>query len=169
MSDKGPPTGCYVALGCLGALVVAVALMFVALFYFGFAQRGGVYDGLRAQLAQGQLNQLVPYIELYRTQRGGYPNSLEQVAEIIPSNVPVMIYDASIVQVGPGSRLYHYERVGDDHYVLRSAGQDGVPFTDDDIVPDGFSDGGVGLLLNRPEAEPSPPPLSTPNQVEGSP
>jgi hypothetical protein len=155
-------------MGCFGALIVAVVLMFAALFYFGFVQRGGVYDGLRAQLAQTQLNQLVPYIELYRTQRGSYPDSLEQVAEIIPSNVPVMIYDASIVQVGPGGRLYHYERVGDNHYVLRSAGMDGLPFTDDDIAPDGFSSGGVGLLLEVPAAEQDSP-VPTLDQAETTP
>jgi hypothetical protein len=155
MSEEKPPTGCYVAMGCVGAVIVVFALMFVALFYFGFVQRGGVYDAMRVQLAQGQLNQLVPYIELYRTQRGAYPDTLEQVAEIIPANTAVMIQDVSIVQVGPNGRLYHYERAGDDHYILRSVGADGAPFTEDDIIPNGFPSGGVGLLLEKPAAAPN--------------
>jgi hypothetical protein len=142
--------------------------MFAALFYFGFVQRGGVYDDLRAQLTQTQLNQLVPYIELYRTQRGAYPDSLEQVAELIPANTPVMIQDTSMMQVGPTGRLYYYERVGEDHYILRSVGADGAPFTNDDIVPNGFQSGGVGLLLEKPAATlDMPEPAS--DQVQTSP
>jgi hypothetical protein len=167
MSEEKPPTGCYVAMGCAGAVIVVIGLMFVALFYFGFVQRGGVYDAMRVQLAQGQLNQLVPYIELYRTQRGAYPDTLEQVAEIIPANTAVMIQDVSFVQIGPNGRLYHYERVGDDHYILRGVGADGAPFTGDDIIPNGFSNGGVGLLLEKPAAAPnSPTPEPAPATVE---
>jgi hypothetical protein len=163
MSEEKPPAGCYVALGCAGAVLVALMIMFGSLYYFGFVQRGGVYDGLRAQLAQGQLNQLVPYVEMYRTQRGVYPESLDQVAPLIPSNVPVGIHDASSMAV---DRIHHYERVGGANYILRSVGADGVPFTSDDIVPDGFPNGGVGLLLERPAATSSGTETTPPTSLE---
>jgi len=38
-------------------------VLYGALFYFGFAQRGGVYDDLRVKLAQTSINSLVPSIE----------------------------------------------------------------------------------------------------------
>src|SRR5947209_6723444 len=38
-------------------------VLYGGLFYFGFVQRGGVYDHLRVQLAQSQLNALVPAVE----------------------------------------------------------------------------------------------------------
>lgn len=160
VSDSRPPSGCIVALGCAGALVVMVAFGFAALFYFGFVQRGGVYDELRVQLAESQLNLLVPYIEMYRSRHGAYPESLEQVAEMIPANTPVMIQDASSPPLGP-TRTYYYERVGEAHYLPRSVGADGSPFTEDDIVPNGFEAGQTGLVLERPAASSPAPPSET--------
>jgi hypothetical protein len=158
VSEPDPPKGCFVAMGCAGALAaiaVLIAFAFVALFYFGFVQRGGVYDDLRVKLAQSQLNQLIPYIEMYRSRHGAYPDNLEQVAELVPENTPVMIHDASAPPTGP-SRPYHYERVGEEHFILRSVGADGVAFTDDDIVPDGYVGGQTGLVLERAVAPPAP-------------
>jgi hypothetical protein len=143
-----------VAIGCFAAAaIVAVlfAIAFTSLWYFGFVQRGGVYDGLRVQLAQTELNQLVPYVELYRTERGVYPVHIDQISAIIPRDVPVLTIDPSAPPTGP-QRSFFYEKVGDNHYRLRGVGADGVAFTRDDIVPQGFQSGGIGLLLDRPRA-----------------
>ena len=137
--------------------------MFGALFYFGFVQRGGVYDSLRAGLAQSQLNELVPYIELYHAQHTDYPETLEQVAAIIPANTPVMIQDSSAPPDQP--RTYYYKRLDAQHYILRSVGADGIPFTNDDIVPNGYGAVRTGLVLERPAtiSPASPPSPSPPN------
>jgi hypothetical protein len=144
--------GCVIgAAGCAGVFAIVLVGAFAALFYFGFVQRGGVYDGLRLQLAQSQLNQLVPYVELYRTQRGSYPETIDQLTEIIPPVTVVGAYDPSAPPTG-APRKFHYERVDADHYILRGVGADGEVFTEDDIVPQGFEAGGLGLLLERPAA-----------------
>jgi len=162
MAEPNSLKGWHVALGCAGGLVVVITLLFSALFYFGFVQRGGVYDDLRIQLAQSQLNQLVPYIELYSAQQGQYPEHLEQVAELIPANIPVFINDASSPPLGT-PRNYHYEKLPDDKYVLRSVGADGVPFTDDDIAPNGYEDGETGLSIDRPKVTTAPVQEEQPN------
>ena len=76
----------------LGMLCTIV--LYGALFYFGFVQRGGVYDELRQQLAVNTLSTLVSEIEFYRLQHGAYPELLEQLQEAQP-NKPIFIVDTS--------------------------------------------------------------------------
>lgn len=132
-----------------------IAFTFViygGLFYFGAIQRGGVYDDLRGKLAQHQLNQLVQSIEFYKVTHGSYPASLEQLQEALGKNSPVFVHDPTDIKLGTGPRYFHYERVGTDQYYLRSVGQDGQPFTPDDIVPEVNVDvaAKLGLLIDPP-------------------
>jgi hypothetical protein len=157
--------GCaYGLVGCAAFAILFAVIGFGSLWYLGFVQRGGVYDDLRIQLAQSQLNQLVPYVELYRTQRGEYPTAIEQVAEVIPDGTPLSVMDASAPPTG-AQRHFFYERIGDDHYVLRALGADGAPYTADDLVPQGFDAAGIGLLLEQPapQTSPSAPPPGAPD------
>jgi hypothetical protein len=144
-----------------GKLVAAIGaggicftvILYGALFYFGFVQRGGVYDDLRAQMAQANLNTLVPSIEFYKIQHGQYPESLAVLQQSLPKNgaTYVTVFDPTDVHIGRQPRYFYYERVGQDHYFLRGVGPDGQPFTADDIVPQVSSTPGskVGLLLER--------------------
>ncbi|MGO9446630.1 MAG: hypothetical protein ACLPXB_17930, partial [Thiobacillaceae bacterium] len=59
-------------------------VIYGALFYFGFAQRGGVYDDLRTKLAQTTINSLVQSIEFYKLQHGRYPESLKALQDSLP-------------------------------------------------------------------------------------
>src|SRR5437899_13089066 len=52
------------AIGAGGILLTAIT--YGSLFYFGFVQRGGIYDDLRRRLAQTELNSLVQSIEYYK-------------------------------------------------------------------------------------------------------
>jgi len=126
-------------------------LLYGALFYFGFKQRGGVYDDLRVKLAQSTINSLVPSIEFYKTQNGRYPESLEILKESLPKESFVSVFDPTVVELSGEPKYFYYELVGDDHYYLRSAGADRKPFTGDDIVPQLPSTPGskIGLLLER--------------------
>ena len=131
--------------------MLCTVALYGALFYFGFVQRGGVYDELRQQLAVNNLSTLVSEIEFYRLQHGVYPESLEQLQKS-QSNKPIFIYDTSSTPLSSEPfRLFYYERSGDAHYYLRSVGNDGEPFTGDDILPDiGQSENGkIGLLIQK--------------------
>ena len=139
-----------VALIASAGMLCTVAI-YGALFYFGFAQRGGVYDEMRRQLAVNTLSTLVSEVEFYRLQHGVYPESLEQLQKSQP-NKPIFIYDTSSTPLSSEPfRLFYYERSGDTHYYLRSVGNDGEPFTGDDILPDiGQSENGkIGLLMQK--------------------
>jgi hypothetical protein len=133
----------------IGAAGIAFTVaLFGALFYFGFVQRGGVYDDLRKRLAQSELNSLVPVIETYKLQFGRYPETLDDVKERLPKETFETIYDPRYVGQ---KRKFYYERVGDDHYYLRGVGPAGVPFSKDDIAPQipTAPGGKLGLLTER--------------------
>ena len=131
--------------------MLCTVALYGALFYFGFVQRGGVYDEMRRQLAVNTLSTLVSEVEFYRLQHGVYPESLEQLQKSQP-NKPIFIYDTSSTPLSSEPfRLFYYERSGDAHYYLRSVGNDGEPFTGDDILPDirQSENGKIGLLMQK--------------------
>ena len=131
--------------------MLCTVALYSALFYFGFVQRGGVYDELRQQLTVNTLSALVSEVEFYRLQHGVYPESLEQLQKSQP-NKPIFIYDTSNTPLSSEPfRLFYYERSGDAHYYLRSVGNDGEPFTGDDILPDieQSENGKIGLLMQK--------------------
>ena len=137
------------AIGGVG--IVFTLALYGALFYFGFSQRGGIYDYLRVQLAQSTINSLVPSIEFYRIQNGKYPESLKVLQETLPKEGFVSVFDPTVLEFSAQSRYFLYERVGEDHYYLRGLGADGKPFTSDDIVPQVPAVPGSksGLLVER--------------------
>ncbi len=140
-------------LALIGAGGIAFTIvLYGGLIYFGFVQRGGVYDRLRTQIAQQQLYTLVQAVEFYRLQYGNYPDTLKQLQASLPKQSLVMVFDATDFGLGSGSRYFYYERVGADHYYLRSVGADGQPFTADDILPEITiaPNSKIGLLLNAP-------------------
>jgi hypothetical protein len=142
-----------VLLAVLGSGGIALTcVLYGALFYFGFAQRGGIYDNLRAQLAQTSLNSLVQSIEFYKLQTGHYPASLEELKESLPKNSLVIIFDPTGVAAGQRARPFYYRRVDEAHYYLRGLGADGIPFTADDIVPQVAPDpdSHIGLSIEPP-------------------
>jgi len=137
------------AIGLAG--ISFTCIIYGALYYFGEVQRGGVFDDLRTQFTRRNLDSLVPVIEYYKLQRGEYPASLEDLEASLPSQASLLIYDSSRVNDGPTLRRFFYERVGTDHYYLRSTGPDRVPFSSDDIVPSLTQSEAAktGLLLER--------------------
>jgi len=141
-------------LALIGAAGICFTIiLFGGSFYFGLKQRGGVYDKLRARQAQANLDSLVQSIEYYKVQHGTYPESLKALQESLPKDslVSILVHDLTEVKSGLHQRYFFYERVGEDHYYLRSLGLDGQPFTSDDIVPQVSAMPGskVGLLLEH--------------------
>jgi hypothetical protein len=137
---------------CIGVAGIAfTVIMYAALFYFGFVQRGGVYDDLRSRLAQTTINSVVPVIEMYKLQSGHYPDSMAALKDSLPKDSPVMLFDPSTMHLGQAPSEFFYQRAGEDHYYLRGLGPDGLPFTADDIVPQVPVPAGskIGLLTER--------------------
>src|SRR3954467_5939142 len=71
-----------VIIGCSG--IAFTVVLYGALFYFGFVQRGGIYDDLRTQMARGNLDNVVQAVEVYKLQHGSYPDSLKTLHESLP-------------------------------------------------------------------------------------
>ena len=123
------------AIGALGISLTVV--LYGGLWYFGFVQRGGVYDDLRARLAENQLTTLVPALEFYKLQNGAYPNSLEELQASQKDGQPLLIVDPSTM-VGSAATMkpFYYELSSDGSgYYLLGVGPDGEPYTSDDLLP----------------------------------
>ena len=139
-------------LAIIGACGISFSIvLYGSLFYFGFVQRGGVYDDLRAQLSKSTITSLVQAIEFYRTQNGHYPDSLETLRKSLPKNSMVYVFDPTDVKMGGKPRYYYYALKDNSHYYLLGVGPDGKPFTSDDILPDikVKPNSGIGLLINK--------------------
>lgn len=125
-------------LGILGILITIV--LFGLLFYFGFVQRGGVFDELRTKMVQEQqLPNTVNAIEGYKARFGKYPEKIEDLKKV--ANDPWIIMDQLqlVNQALTGQNLseqsyFYYENKGDTYYLF-SRGIDGQPFTQDDVFP----------------------------------
>jgi hypothetical protein len=122
-----------IMLGACGILFTIV--IYSALFYFGFHQRGGVYDKMRAQMAATMLNSAVKEIEYYKLQHGHYPASLQDLDTKDPKKLPT-IFDPTAMERKGADKYFYYELdASGTSYFLRSVGPDGIPFTADDILP----------------------------------
>lgn len=120
----------------LGGIIFTVVL-YGSLFYFGFIQRGGIYDKLRADMAKEQLPKIIVSIEYFKLQNGRYPNSLTELEEK-SSDKFLFIADPIDTKMDSNSpRNYYYQLIEDGQgYYLFSSGFDGVPFSEDDILPE---------------------------------
>jgi len=137
---------------CIGLAGIGfTVVLYAALFYFGFMQRGGVYDDLRLKMAQSTINSVVPVIEMYKLQSGHYPESMVALKDSLPKDSTIMLFDPSTMHLGQAPGYFFYQRAGEDHYYLRGVGPDGLPFTADDIVPQVPVATGskIGLLVER--------------------
>ena len=139
-------------LAIIGACGIGFSIiLYGSLFYFGFVQRGGVYDDLRVQLSKNTITSLVQAIEFYKTQNGQYPESLEVLRKSLPENSMVFVHDPTDVQMGGEPRYYHYELKDQNHYYLLGVGPDGQPYTSDDVLPniEINQNSGIGLLIHQ--------------------
>lgn len=124
-------------LACMGvAGILFSVVLYGSLFYFGFHQRGGVYDELRGRMAVTMLNDLVKEIEFYKLQHGHYPAALSEF-NTKDTKKPVFTMDPTAMQRGDAINAFFFYELEPEgkFYFLRSVGADGVPFTADDVLP----------------------------------
>jgi hypothetical protein len=129
-------------------------LLYGGLFYFGFEQRGGIYDQLRTTMAQTSLNSLIKSIEFYRVTNGEYPNSLDDLKQSLPkgSIEAAFLIDPRLTVIKGGTQYFYYKKVDANHYYLRGVGADGSPFSPGALIPQAPESGaGIGLLTAPPD------------------
>lgn len=123
-----------IVLGVLGsALTVGI---YGTLFYKAFVERDGFAEQGFKQIAKMHVTDLVSQIEFRKITNGAYPIALEELQQ---SNKLVQIVDVSSVKFfsSQAARNFFYQLSEDKaHYYLLGVGEDGVPFTADDIFPD---------------------------------
>lgn len=134
-----------------GGGITFTVVLYSSLFYFGFVQRGGIYDDLRVDLSKRNLSSLVQAIEFYQAQNGHYPESLGALKKALPEDSTVFVFDLAEPQMEGEPRHYHYELKDESHYYLLGVGSDGKPYTSDDILPniEMKEDSSIGLLIHE--------------------
>jgi hypothetical protein len=141
-------------LALVGAAGIGFSVvLYGGLFYFGFVQRGGIYDGLRAKLAQNELNSLVQSVEFYKLRFGEYPDSLAVLKSSLPKNSfeAINLYDPRAMHVREQDRYFWYRKVDAGRYYLRGVAADGQPFSPGALIPQVATAGTrLGLLTEPP-------------------
>ncbi len=85
------------------------------------------------ELVRNDLDNVVEKLELYKTRKGGFPESLQQLQKEFPTiNIGDTLIWSTISKVKFG--YYYYQRKG-GKFILFSTGWDRIPFTEDDIYP----------------------------------
>lgn len=117
-------------LSIIGAAgIVFTVLVYGSLFYA--MKNASIFKKGFADISQIQLNSLTKNIEFYKLQHGQYPDSLQQ---LLDDDKLAPITDAIQLNQRRENSNYNYQRIG-DKYMLFSAGQDGIPNTQDDLFP----------------------------------
>ncbi len=99
-------------------------------------------------LTKDLLNKVLTTVEFYKTQKGNYPDSLEELRSIDPE---IFIHDPIMQGTHNGTHgKFYYKKLG-NKYTPFSCGVDRKPFTSDDIYPyyDSMSTGKIGLVRER--------------------
>jgi hypothetical protein len=143
-----------ILLGFLG--IATTVVLYGGIFYFGFVQRGGIYDSLRGRLAKTTLTELVKSIEYYKVTKGQYPRSLPDLRASLGKESFTSIYDPTDPQIWTippaKERSTFFYQLTDDgtHYYLLGVGPDRRAFTSDDLLPDVSEQdrAKTGLLIN---------------------
>lgn len=122
-------------LAVVGASGIAfTAVIYSVLNFWGSAER---FKDARSKAATSAVTSLVQSIEFYKTQYGRYPEMLDGLRKSLPATATVFTIDPSGVGTGDGPTDFHYELADENtRYYLLGVGPDGLPFTDDDILPE---------------------------------
>jgi len=117
-------------------IIIGVADILFTIVFWAVIQHwvfnGPVFIKLDKEMSQKMLNTVFKSVEFYKIQHGHYPDSLKQIEDI---QGYVWISDP-LPHKGGSSKgsNYYYQKTG-DKYWLFSVGEDGQPFTADDIYP----------------------------------
>ena len=117
----------FTLMGVAGVLITVI--MYSSLFYFSRNSQTS-REGF-GEISQTYLNSLVAKIEFYKTENGKYPDSLQQLKK---GKEIVLIHDPVQINKGNKENLFFYQR-DSSRYKLFSRGQDGKPYTEDDLFP----------------------------------
>ena len=105
--------------------VIILICISMALLYSGCDSKGTTKDIVNAHVTRNSLKNVKIALELYRTEFGEYPETLDELL------MRKGISERSIIEDAWG-RTYHYVKI-EDTYIFFSIGRDGKPFTSDDI------------------------------------
>lgn len=119
--------------------------------YVGYAwySFGRFYENLSYKFVQSDLNALVHCVERYRVKFNKYPHDLNDLEKL--GNVRFSKEDHSQRYRNNSTSKYLYYRYfeSEDKYYLLGVGYDGIPLTEDDILPEISKHQEYGLKFDK--------------------
>jgi len=122
----------------IGGILFTVCL-YGAMFLFMFTGKNNMMNDMWQQMTKANLRQCVMALEFYHQVHGEYPAKLEDLpsAKFAPGSTVNFLDQSGGFESHLGTQLFYYERTTDGTgYYLLGRGEDGVPFTADDLLPD---------------------------------
>ena len=86
-------------------------------------------------ITAAKLEDLIGILEEVKLNDGKYPMSLQDLVTENPSISLEDIEDNTQFRYGEKPKFFYYENLSPDHYYLLGVGDDGIPFTEDDMIP----------------------------------
>jgi len=116
----------FILIGIFG--IIFTVFVYGSLFYM--SKHTGVFKKGVDEMSMNNMNALVRDVEFYKLQIGEYPDSLQEIENM---DIFKKIYDPT--QTDKKNDTYNYKKMG-NYYTIFSSGEDGIPYTKDDIYPD---------------------------------
>lgn len=116
----------------IGTAGLVISICVYSLLFYNLKYGKSSTDSF-SKISEKELNELVQNIEYYKLVNGNYPDSLEQLKK---GNETINIYDPLLIRKMDNSinTKFEYKKM-DSVYTLFSSGNDGIPYTSDDIYP----------------------------------
>jgi hypothetical protein len=117
----------FVVMGIIGVIITVMV-------YSNQSEKEDIKNGFLntvRSISQTDLEYLVKDIEMYKIENGQYPDSLEQ---LLTMNHNAHIIDFVQKAISKRVSYFNYSRHG-NKYMIFSSGEDGIPNTLDDILP----------------------------------
>lgn len=92
------------------------------------------YDETKLESSQLSLNVLNRLIERYNAKNGFYPNSLADFDEIYIFSQDYS-YRVKEIDGQTNGVPFHYQKIDSNKFILAGVGEDGIIFTNDDLLP----------------------------------
>ena len=139
-------------LGSLGFAGIMVSVVVYGSLFYKMSNDEGFSKGFEVH-AVSAMTSLVRRVEYYKLQQGSYPESMTALRENLKEGEMVFSFDMSgPFNMGGQQRDFYYEVISSGaNYLLFGVGQDGEPFTGDDIFPiiDPEKDRNIGWVKDR--------------------
>ena len=117
---------------------IGVSGILISIFFYTWAFYYGTHSEKAKEeqvfFTQYQLNKAMQEVEVFKLEKGVYPESLQQLYSL--DKYAPIIDPISQSLFSKKFNYFNYKKIGAEHYTIYSSGCDQIPNNTDDIFPD---------------------------------